>query len=81
MTKEQREEVAARPDNVRCGVVRRLAAIGARDELREHPDHSEVAALMERRGWTEEQALYWLNTTLCDGSPAQGSLFRLKSSS
>jgi hypothetical protein len=72
MTKQAREESAARPDNVRCGVVRHLAVIGERDELRDHPDHSEVAALMARRGWTESQALYWLNTTLCDGSPAQG---------
>ena len=26
---------------------------------------------MARRGWSEEQALYWLNTTFGDGSPAQ----------
>lgn len=74
MTRKQREEIAARPDNIRCGIVRHLAAIGARDELPLYPQHSEVRALMERRGWSDEQALYWLNTTFGDGSPAQGTL-------
>lgn len=65
------EALAARPDNVRCGVLRRLKAIGAEDELPEYPSHADVRALMARRGWSDEQALYWVNTTYGDGSPAQ----------
>lgn len=71
MRQAKRDEIASRPDRIRCGIVRHLEAIGARDELRQYPDVSEVRALMARRGWSEEQALYWLNTTFGDGSPAQ----------
>lgn len=72
---EKRDEALARPDNIRCGIVRHLQALGRRGELPEFPQQAEVADFMARQGWTEDQALYWLRTTLCDGSPAQLGLW------